>query len=472
MSDWSVNTIRDGEQYTVYKNGKPHYVGTRDEINDMIVTDNLKGEFDGGITDDDMKTIYDKFTALSENLKEYKKNTSKETSKAKTENSSSPSSAFSQTNTTDLGNFNVEKMVSDTKFYRDKGIDIENLVYPKDLLNINNNNPAYNGCYTVFFISEHTESSIVSKNSASTYRYNGRNGYIAEDTERYGSNDTLMRGLASVGATVAVYKGTSALLGPLVKESEMFGMATGAIIGAGAGATVYTGNVVGTNNTQYTQLKSCIALPTPFLEQQNNIEWSNEGSTLTGNIASAIAKSSSYISDADLSGLSGWKNLLDTSIQGSKDFGSMLALTSSNAGLDILQRMSSKTANTRKEQLFKDVEFRKYRFSYDLYARSQEEMRNIHSIIRAFKYHAHPELSNSDFLYIYPAQFDIVHYFNGKPNPYFPKHATSILTSIDVQYGSNDVPTINRDGSPTLIKLDLEFTELAVLNKKDIAKGY
>lgn len=94
------------------------------------------------------------------------------------------------------------------------------------------------------------------------------------------------------------------------------------------------------------------------------------------------------------------------------------------------------------------------------------------SIIHVFKYHAHPELSPSTFLYTYPAHFDIVHYYQGHVNQHLPRHASSVLKSIDVTYGEGDHMAIMEDGAPVTITMTLKFVELAILNRQDIANGY
>ena len=208
---------------------------------------------------------------------------------------------LNQTLTTDLDNFVINDMSTNVSFYDNVGMKISNLVYPTDLLNTSTDNPAYNGCYTIFFISEHSDSTIVTKESASKYRYDGRNGFIAEDTKKYGASEKATKLVGSGLVTYAAYKASSTLLGPLLADETAANLG-GAAIGIGVGGTILSAGIVGSNKTQFTQLKSCIALPTPALQQQNNIEWAEEGNAIVNNIVSALHKGSSYISDMDMSG--------------------------------------------------------------------------------------------------------------------------------------------------------------------------
>ena len=138
-----------------------------------------------------------------------------------------------------------------------------------------------------------------------------------------------------------------------------------------------------------------------------------------------------------------------------------------------LTRMVGKTANTRKEAIFQDVDMREFQMSFQMAARSTEDMKNIESIIRVLKYHAYPELTANNFMWIYPALFDIVHYYRDDINYHMPRHATSVLKSITVDYSNgNGAVSVHHDGSPVLIKLDLSFMEITQLNRGSIAKGY
>ena len=106
-------------------------------------------------------------------------------------------------------------------------------------------------------------------------------------------------------------------------------------------------------------------------------------------------------------------------------------------------------------------------------ARSVEDTNNIKKIIRVLKYHQYPELTMDNFLWIYPAEFDVVHYYRDKPNEYMPRHATSVLQEVSVNYGDGeDVMNLHYDGSPLNVGLELRFTEIVQLNKASILQGY
>lgn len=146
----------------------------------------------------------------------------------------------------------------------------------------------------------------------------------------------------------------------------------------------------------------------------------------------------------------------------------------SGANKDILSVRSGLAANNKKEMAFKGVDFRTFSFDYKFAPRSKKEFDDVMSIIKMFKFHMHPEYKTDtgNFLYIYPSEFDIVHYNADGENKNMPMHATSILTNMSVNYTPNGQNTTFAGGAPTHIDVTLEFKELATLTKKEILEGY
>lgn len=133
---------------------------------------------------------------------------------------------------------------------------------------------------------------------------------------------------------------------------------------------------------------------------------------------------------------------------------------------------SSKTSlNPFKEVIFEAVDFRKFAFRYKFLPRNQAETKEIEDIIKLFKFHMHPEMSAGKLFFIYPSEFNISYYFDGKENSYFHKFAPCVLESMEVSYGGEQFSAF-RDGAPTEVNLSLVFSETEILTKKMINKGY
>ena len=72
-------------------------------------------------------------------------------------------------------------------------------------------------------------------------------------------------------------------------------------------------------------------------------------------------------------------------------------------GSEAIQAMAGVAPNPKKEQIFKNMDFRTFQYDYQFFPRSMEESANIRNIINTFRYHMHPEFKDDDgFLYIYP----------------------------------------------------------------------
>jgi hypothetical protein len=129
-------------------------------------------------------------------------------------------------------------------------------------------------------------------------------------------------------------------------------------------------------------------------------------------------------------------------------------------------------SNPKKEQVFKGVDFRTFSFEYQFFPRNSDEAKNVMRIIQEFKYHMHPEFKDANnFVYIYPSEFDIVYYANGKENKNLHRHTSCVLTEVNVNYTPNGLFTTFSDGQPTQINVTLAFRELALLTKDKIKDG-
>ena len=339
--------------------------------------------------------------------------------------------------------------------------------------------------YTAFFISEHQDASISKSNNLATgsQRVGQRKaGWVTDSLKNANGEDVetitkVADGLFSGAAGFIAMKA-------ITKAFPTLGTGSASLLQSGWGAALQTGIAVAAGGltyhtvqnysdlkikTNYAQLKSCIILPTPQISSSSSIEW-KENNTDRATIASAMVHMAGNGNFVPMMGNSQSKMTFD---QARNDVISAAKLKYGDTlSGNLYSKMTGKTINSRKEQLFSDVQFRTYDFKYTMFARSKSELENIQSIIKVFKYHAHPELSPSTFMYTYPAQFDIVHYFKDKQNPNLPRHATSVLTNIDVEYSEGDFMSVTRDGAPMIVNMTLKFLELAVLNRADMMNGY
>lgn len=403
----------------------------------------------------------------------------------------------------------VDSLTNNTGAY---GGGIGSLVYPSDLIT---NTYGYNGCYTVFFISENQGTAagqLQSLKVGTKYNITAEDSAIAGQMTGIGSNvyKEAVNKAVDLGSAFTIYKAgakatekTIKTVTSLVTGSE--GLKAAPSMGASlftnllaGGAGLVGGGVVADavsdlsilqDNSQYVQLNVAIALPTPRIEDKHTLRWEEKEATLAGGMLQML-QGANHADPEKLFSVSGaideikrvanltderGNKISDTAMTSAK--GALEAFTLSTVGNKAinpaLSVIAGRKVNPRKEQLFNDVGWRTFTMQFDLAARSAKDMENIESIIRVFKYHAYPELTPGNYMWIYPAHFDIVHYYRNEVNYHMPRHATSVLTNIDVDYsGGQNFISVHHDGSPVLIKLTLTFAEIAILNRDSIAKGY
>lgn len=134
---------------------------------------------------------------------------------------------------------------------------------------------------------------------------------------------------------------------------------------------------------------------------------------------------------------------------------------------EALQVGASIAPNPFREQVFRNVENRTFRFDYRFFPRSPSEAQAVRNIIQKFKFHMHPEISSGKLFYIYPSTFDIAYYYQGYENRNLHRISTCVLERMSVDYGGQAWNTFG-DGMPTEINLSLEFRELERLTKERI----
>ena len=153
---------------------------------------------------------------------------------------------------------------------------------------------------------------------------------------------------------------------------------------------------------------------------------------------------------------------------------SMAAIPAALGATNVKNLLSARTGtalNPFKEVIFESVDFRTFSFKYKFFPKSDTESRSIKEIIKLFKFHMHPEMSDGNLFFINPSEFNIAYHFEGGPNAYFHKFAPCVLTEMDVNYGGEQFSSF-RDGTPTEIGLSLTFREKEILTKEMIEVGY
>ena len=145
-----------------------------------------------------------------------------------------------------------------------------------------------------------------------------------------------------------------------------------------------------------------------------------------------------------------------------------------------LSRAGRMVINSHAEVIFNGIGFRDFEFSFRFTPDSEDEALNVDNIIRAFKFYSAPEVlqGTAGRFWIYPAEFDIQYYSNGKENNFLNKISTCALTSMEVNYTPVGHFAAHRphsviQGSPSVcVDMHLSFKELEIMTKRRILEGY
>ena len=150
---------------------------------------------------------------------------------------------------------------------------------------------------------------------------------------------------------------------------------------------------------------------------------------------------------------------------------------------------TGRVVNPRLEKLFKQKDFRNFNFSWEFYPKTKDEVEQVRNIIETFRYHAHPSRENepgsddSSKVQVnlrVPGEFEI-RFLSSNPSPnaagfveneYLPSIGRCSLTAISVDYTPNSMYSSFQDNSPTAIVFSLQFSEMGLLTREAIDKGY
>jgi len=339
--------------------------------------------------------------------------------------------------------------------------------YPSDLFS---NAREYGGNYVIFYINVAEDSRILKGGGQKTVSADA----ISSRKRGMNSEQAFNSAQAIAGATgaEAVNIATAALAGGATgRGGGIVGVAKGAIKGAALavavpvlGAGIISIAAGGKMSRQQKRLSNAIALHIPnSLQTRYSMGWDAED-TAAFQMA-AVAGTEVFKAIATLgtkSNATGAVGAIATNLALSK--GPQGAALSSASGL---------AANPKKEQVFKNVDFRTFSFEYSFFPRNSDESNKIKDIIKMFKLHMHPEYKDSNgFLFTYPSEFDISYYNNGTENMNLHRHTSCVLTDMNVNYTPNSMFNAFDNGMPTQINISLTFKELSILTKKDIEDNF
>lgn len=359
---------------------------------------------------------------------------------------------------------------------------IKNLMYPDDLMSSANNQ--YGGNYVIFYINVHEDSYLFKGSEAAKNRTvtdippNMR----GEVSGKFSSADVVVaggiagaaRGGASAARATIGASGTDVIKKITgIDSAKIFGLETTANFGTGALVTGAAITALGGVANKYKRMESAIALHVPTdLSISYSANWSPTdmaGMAAAATVGDSIGNAIEQLTKSGITQSAG-----ELSNAGGAGINYLVSRGLQTQGIgEFVGKVSGTAANPKKEQLFRNVDFRTFSFNYQFFPRSKEEAQKVQAIIKTFKLHMHPEFKDaSHFLYTYPSEFDIYYYQNGQENMNIHRHTSCVLTDMNISYTPQGILSTFEDGMPTQINVQLQFKELALLTKEAIADGY
>jgi len=347
---------------------------------------------------------------------------------------------------------------------------VDGLQYPSDLMGLSNDGVAgfpylnYGANCVFFYINVNEESKMLRNPDVETVDI-GDNERIAKQLNgKNYSQEAVVLATAAAGGGLGTILGVSG------------GGVGGALIGGVGAATVAMNTKASTFSRSQKRLKTAIALHVPNqLAIRYGAGWSEEETFAMQALIDGGAAGSRALAEAG-------KALVDKKgdqaaaaiIGGAKNLSPIAASVAMSKGPmgGALSALSGLAPNPMKEQIFKGMDFRSFTMEYQFAPRSQTESDNVNNIIRTFKYHMHPEFKDAtNFLFLYPSEFDIEYHHNGEENLNIHRHTSCVLTEMNINYTPLGNFSTFEGGRPTQINVSMSFKELTVLTKELIEQG-
>ena len=131
----------------------------------------------------------------------------------------------------------------------------------------------------------------------------------------------------------------------------------------------------------------------------------------------------------------------------------------------------------RMEIMFEGMGRRDFSFTFNFIPKSAQEAKVVEKIIFAFKFNMASEFIGGQRVQTMPNVFDIKYMYKNNENTYLNRISTCVLKSCNVSYGGDRYTAYNPEdavGSPPPQKssIQLEFSEIDILDKGKIAQGF
>ena len=149
----------------------------------------------------------------------------------------------------------------------------------------------------------------------------------------------------------------------------------------------------------------------------------------------------------------------------------------------MISRATGQILNNNTELLFNGVNLRDFTFNVTFAVRSKDESERVKKIIRSFKTSMAPKagkeyvpgsgnFKGSGGIFLNAPDIFLIQYLKaGKEHPFLHKFKPCALTALNVNYTGANVYSSYADGTPTLIKMQMAFSEMNPIYAEDYAEA-
>lgn len=358
-----------------------------------------------------------------------------------------------------------------------RGYQFRTLTYPLDFDDISSF-----GHYMNFYINVNKSSKYLGGNGYNTGAYKsdaGESYFSSTYTPAYSAYGWSFPGGAyslSPGPTPGGSPGE-----PIPGPSSGIGDLIGGIIGGGGSAGL-------TTSIPYKRISEAISLYIPdSMNFSSSYDWQDASITEAGGKALKYGQLAGGGYTAATSGDLGGKNMEALQhIGGGALADLMFGAGGAGNGLgDIGLGIAGLAVNPQIFVLFRGVDMRTFQFDFIFTPKSEREAFNVRQIIKAFRFHAAPEVDpytgryfiapsifNIEYMYAPPPKGGASGVTNiGKKNQNIFQMMTLVLQKLSVDYAPFGWSTYN-DGMPIQTHLSMVFKETEILTKTKVNMGY
>ena len=138
----------------------------------------------------------------------------------------------------------------------------------------------------------------------------------------------------------------------------------------------------------------------------------------------------------------------------------------------LISRSTGQVLNPNLELLFQGVGIRNFPFQFQFFPRNPHEGKTVMNIIRKLKTEMAPRRSskegtNSGVFIRTPSVFQLTYMKGSSKHPFLNSFLPTVLSDMKVNYSASGAHSTFYDGTPTHIRMDLQFKELNPIFAED-----